>query len=164
MYVTQHNLHQYVTQHEFEALMIGVRHTRLDHQTEPTPWLPDQTSDAGTDNCSWLMKLPAAKQLMTHHNKYCVLSRGHTLITENRRTITRNARVPLLLVIHLLASLSLTLSLHRTHTLELARSAPRGLNTPGFIVACCGSDKQRPSATVPLWRRTNTFTHVAVFV
>lgn len=116
-------------------------------------WAADDAADKPASRVL-LTAPPAVNALMTNKNKDSV-SHGAvgSLLQTGAQWHDTHTRVQASLVVHL--SLS-------KHTLKLARSGPQGLNTPEFIAACW-SRKQKPSATVLLWRRADAFTRVGAY-
>lgn len=120
---------------------------------ETVQWAADDAADKPASRVL-LTAPPAVNALMTNKNKDSV-SHGAagSLLQTGAQWHDTHTRVQASLVVHL--SLS-------KHTLKLARSSPQGLNTPEFIAACW-SRKQKPSATVLLWRRADAFTRVGAY-
>lgn len=120
---------------------------------ETVQWAADDAADKPASRVL-LTAPPAVNALMTNKNKDSV-SHGAagSLLQTGAQWHDTHTRVQASLVVHL--SLS-------KHTLKLARSGPQGLNTPEFIAACW-SRKQKPSATVLLWRRADAFTRVGAY-
>lgn len=117
-------------------------------------WAADDAADKPASRVL-LTAPPAVNALMTNNNKDSV-SHGAagSLLQPGAQWHDTHTRVQ-----PLYSSISLSLS---RHTLKLARCGPGGLNTPEFIAACW-SRKQKPSATVLLWRRADAFTRVGAY-